>query len=101
MRQLISHLNETDPSFNKTALWQQILDICRDTAFYFAQGVLKKYPGKILKDRHFEIFGMDLMLDKDMKVWMCEVNTDPGLGYPDKEVLGSQPRLPEGAACLR
>ena len=44
---------------------------------------------------------MDLMLDKRMKVWMCEVNTDPGLGllafwtvawlrgYPDKEVLGS------------
>ena len=29
---------------------------------------------------------MDLMLDKKMKVWMCEVNTDPGLGYPDKEV---------------
>ena len=28
---------------------------------------------------------MDLMLDKKMKVWMCEVNTDPGLGYPDKE----------------
>jgi hypothetical protein len=32
---------------------------------------------------------MDLMLDKDLKVWMCEVNTDPGLGYPDEEVLGS------------
>jgi len=32
---------------------------------------------------------MDLMLDKDLKVWMCEVNTDPGIGYPDKEVLGS------------
>ena len=28
---------------------------------------------------------MDLMLDKKMKVWMCEVNTDPGLVYPDKE----------------
>lgn len=28
---------------------------------------------------------MDLMLDKKMKVWICEVNTDPGLGYPDKE----------------
>ena len=32
---------------------------------------------------------MDLMLDKKFKVWMCEVNTDPGIGYPDKEVLGS------------
>jgi len=87
MRQLISHLSETYPSFNKTALWQQILNIAADTSRYFANGVHRF--GKITRDRHFEIFGMDLMLDKDLKVWMCEVNTDPGLGYPDDEVLGS------------
>merc|ERR1712072_1085861 len=66
---------------------QQILDICADTAVYFGKGVQRF--GKIVRDRHFEIFGMDLMLDKDMKVWMCEVNTEPGLSYPDEEVLGS------------
>jgi len=87
VRQLISHLAETNPSFSKQNLWQQILSIAIDTARYIAQGVLKK--STIVSDRHFELFGMDLMLDKDMKVWMCEVNTDPGLGYPDKEVLGS------------
>merc|ERR1712093_407426 len=58
-----------------------------DTAIYISQGVRK--TTKTVRDRHFEIFGMDLMLDKDLKVWMCEVNTDPGLAYPDKEVLGS------------
>merc|ERR1719503_43620 len=26
--------------------------------------------------------------DKNKKVWMCEVNTDPGMGYPDELVLG-------------
>jgi len=87
VRQLVSHLAETNPSFSKQNLWQQILNIAIDTARYIAQGVLKK--STIVPDRHFELFGMDLMLDKDMKVWMCEVNTDPGLGYPDKEVLGS------------
>jgi hypothetical protein len=87
MRQLVSHLAETCPSFSKQALWQQILNIAADTARYIGQGVQRN--SKPLHDRHFEIFGMDLMLDKDMKVWMCEVNTDPGLSYPDKEVLGS------------
>jgi len=87
MRQLVSHLAETQPSFDKQKLWQQILNIAADTASYIAQGVQRHR--KTVPDRHFEIFGMDLMLDKDMQVWMCEVNTDPGLGYPDKEVLGS------------
>lgn len=87
MSQLVSHLAETNPSFNKRMMWQQVLDIAADTTHYFAKGI-RRY-GKIVRDRHFELFGMDLMLDKDLKVWMCEVNTDPGLSYPDKEVLGS------------
>jgi len=87
MKQLVSHLTETYPSFDKQRLWQEILSIAKDTAMYFARGV-QRY-GKIRSDRHFEVFGMDLMLDKDLKVWMCEVNTDPGLAYPDEEVLGS------------
>jgi len=87
MKQLVAHLSETYPNFSKQDLWQQILSISADTASYFAKGVLKN--NKMVPDRYFEIFGMDLMLDKDLKVWMCEVNTDPGLGYPDEEVLGS------------
>jgi len=87
MRQLESYLADNFPQFRKRALWQQILNISADTAKYIAQGVRRH--SKTVRDRHFEIFGMDLMLDKDLKCWMCEVNTDPGLGYPDKEVLGS------------
>merc|ERR1711865_891526 len=87
VKELVAHLVATRPGFSKTELWQQILNIATDTASYIAQGVQRN--GKVVKDRHFEIFGMDLMLDKDMKVWMCEVNTDPGLSYPDREVLGS------------
>jgi hypothetical protein len=87
VRQLVAHLAENYPKFSKRALWQQILEISEQTSRYFAKGIRPQC--KIVRDRHFEIFGMDLMLDKDFKVWMCEVNTDPGLGYPDKEVLGS------------
>jgi hypothetical protein len=85
MRQLQSYLSENFPNFRKRVLWQQILEIARDFTTYVAKDT--KGRGKLIRDRHFEIFGMDLMLDKDLKVWMCEVNTDPGLGYPDKEVL--------------
>lgn len=86
MKQLVSYLTEHYPNFNKHMLWREILNISTETASYIARGVRRH--SKTVPDRHFEIFGMDLMLDKDLKVWMCEVNTDPGLGYPDKEVLG-------------
>lgn len=87
VKQLVAHLQENDPTFDRQAFWQQILSIATDTANYVAQGIKRR--SKTARDRHFELFGMDLMLDKDMKVWMCEVNTDPGLSYPDKEVLDS------------
>jgi len=87
MRQLVTHLSENYPAFNKKDMWRQVLSIAEDTTRYLAHGTqrhMKTVPG-----RHFELFGMDLMLDKDFKVWMCEVNTDPGLSYPDDKVLGS------------
>eukprot|EP00933_Yihiella_yeosuensis_P069426 TRINITY_DN7595_c0_g3_i1.p1 TRINITY_DN7595_c0_g3~~TRINITY_DN7595_c0_g3_i1.p1 ORF type:complete len:541 (+),score=136.61 TRINITY_DN7595_c0_g3_i1:62-1684(+) len=87
MKQLMAYLAGTRPSFRKAMIWQQILQISAETAQYIAKSIKKNYT--VQKDRHFEIFGMDLMLDKNLKVWMCEVNTDPGLGYPDKLVLGS------------
>merc|ERR1719265_2329784 len=50
---------------------------------------MKPHHGELEKGRHFEIFGMDLMLDKNLQIWMCEANNDPGLSYPDDEILGS------------
>eukprot|EP00931_Biecheleriopsis_adriatica_P051843 TRINITY_DN3009_c0_g1_i1.p1 TRINITY_DN3009_c0_g1~~TRINITY_DN3009_c0_g1_i1.p1 ORF type:complete len:537 (+),score=92.07 TRINITY_DN3009_c0_g1_i1:103-1611(+) len=89
MRQLEAYLAKHYPFFDKRKLWEQILDIARDMACYIAQAPCVRRYGKLIPDRHFEIFGMDLMLDKKLKVWMCETNTDPGLEYPDKDVLGS------------
>jgi len=87
VRQLMTYLASVYPGFDKRIIWQQILQIASDTAVYIGKSIQRN--SKVVADRHFEIFGMDLMLDKDLKVWMCEVNTDPGIGYPDKEVLGS------------
>eukprot|EP00930_Biecheleria_cincta_P050682 TRINITY_DN3586_c0_g1_i2.p1 TRINITY_DN3586_c0_g1~~TRINITY_DN3586_c0_g1_i2.p1 ORF type:complete len:486 (-),score=76.42 TRINITY_DN3586_c0_g1_i2:117-1574(-) len=89
MRQLVNYLKKTRPDFDKQHLWRQILGIATDTSRYIAHSVRQQSKSKVVKDRHFEIFGMDLMLDRHLKVWMCEVNTDPGLGYPAQEVLGS------------
>lgn len=88
MKALTFYLAKNHPGFSKQLLWQQIINISASFACYIAQH-LQSRSKKCTPDRHFELFGMDLMLDKNLKVWMCEVNTDPGLDYPDDEVLGS------------
>lgn len=87
MRRLEQYLADNYPSFDKRRLWHQILSIAKDYANYLANSPSVKRHGKLAPNRHFEIFGMDLMMDKNLKVWMCEVNTDPGLSYPDEKVL--------------
>lgn len=87
MRQLVSYLTDKYPSFDKHRLYHQILNIAKEFARYIAKAPNVRRHGKLLHDRHFEIFGMDLMMDKNFKVWMCEVNNDPGLSYPDEKIL--------------
>jgi hypothetical protein len=84
MRQLAAYLTENHPAFKKHMMWRQILDIATEVASYLSHGVLKQ--SHVARDRHFEVFGMDLMLDKNLKVWMCNVGTESNWGYPEKEI---------------
>jgi tubulin polyglutamylase TTLL2 len=87
MRELHAYLAEHHRSFDKKELWSQILSIAAEVARYISRAPSLRQHGDFVPNRHFETFGMDLMLDKNLKVYMCETNTDPGLLYPDKKVL--------------
>lgn len=87
VRELEEHLSKTRPgSFEHAKVWAQITTIARETAEYISKSRAIRKHGSLVKDRHFELLGMDLMLDNDLKVWMCETNPDPGLDFPDQEV---------------
>lgn len=86
--ELENYLADTHPSYDKKDLWAQIIRIAADVTRYLAKArPVLKYA--CLKNRHFEIFGLDLMLDKKLNVYMCECNAGPGMDYPDKLILGS------------
>jgi len=89
MRELEAYLEANHRSYSKEALWSQICRIAADTTRYLAKAPAAQGNKQPRPDQHFEVFGMDLMLDKNLKVWMCETNSGPGLDYPDKKVLGS------------
>jgi len=88
MRYLEQYLTKHHPGYDGAFLWKQIVGIAADTVLYIARAPSVRQYGKFPSGRFFEIFGMDLMLDKHLNVYMCEVNTNPGLDYPDKIILG-------------
>ena len=41
----------------------------------------------------FELFGFDFLLDEDFRVWLIEINTNPYLGTPNKEMEILVPKM--------
>jgi len=89
MRELEKHLAKMYPNFDLEAFWKQIVHISAKTVRYIGQASSVRQYGKLAPNRHFELLGLDLMVDKDLKIYMCEINGSPGVDYPDKLVLGS------------
>lgn len=35
----------------------------------------------------FELFGFDFLVDEDFRSWLIEINTNPYLGTPNKDMV--------------
>ena len=52
--------------------------------------------------RHFEVYGMDILMDDKFKLWLLECNNSPGLcDSPDKLKVGNKTRVDFGAREAR
>jgi D-alanine-D-alanine ligase-like ATP-grasp enzyme len=43
----------------------------------------------------FELFGFDFLLDEDFRLWLLEINTNPFLGTPNKDMVILVPKMVE------
>lgn len=43
----------------------------------------------------FELFGFDFLLDEDFRLWLIEINTNPFLGTPNKDMVVLVPTMIE------
>ena len=85
---LFSEILETtnDPSIVKT-IKQNIHNLCETTMSALANFVLfytcPKFPNKekdqIFSGRPFHIFGIDVLIDSNLKAWLLEINISPSL----------------------
>ncbi|CAJ1434334.1 unnamed protein product [Effrenium voratum] len=59
------------PAF-RLNFWQQVKSICMEVCLGMKEGIAEK--GKL---GQFEVFGMDVIVDADQRVYMLEANRDP------------------------
>ena len=45
----------------------------------------------------FEVFGFDFLLDEDFRIWLIEINTNPYLGVPNKDMKILVPQMIDDA----
>lgn len=88
IKQMEAHLSKEHTIFDRGDFWSQILRIATETVRYLAQAPAIRQHGKLAPEQFFDILGMDLILDRSAKVWMCETNGSPGLSDQDREVFG-------------
>lgn len=88
MWELEKYLAKSRPEFDRNVLWSQILRISKDVVHYLSKASPICRHGKLMPEQFFDILGMDLILDENLKVWMCETNGSPSLCDQDREVHG-------------
>ena len=45
------------------------------------------------RKNQFELFGFDFLFDEDFRVWLIEINTNPFLGTPNKDMQLLVPKM--------
>lgn len=63
-------------------IMEQILDTVA-TTLALVQHAMAPNERKTIVDPFFELYGFDLLLDKDFRMWLLEVNTFPSMGFDE------------------
>ena len=85
------YLDAEFPSY-KLNFWTHILPRIKDLMIdSYLSAKKTMHRGK--RNRVFEFFGFDFLIDEDFRVWLIEVNTNPYLGIPNEYIESLLPTM--------
>lgn len=92
------YLNSEFPQY-KVNFWTHILPRIKDLMIdSFISGKKTMHRGK--RNKVFELFGFDFLIDEDFRVWLIEVNTNPYLGIPNEYIEDLLPKMLDDLLAL-
>jgi len=102
-KRLLRHLKKEHAGFRESDMWRQLSNIGRETLnAIISHDTCRRYAKKMVPGRHFEVFGMDILMDDKFKLWLLECNNSPGLcDSPEKLKVGKKTRIDFGAREAR
>lgn len=54
---------------------------------------VKKDLNQLKRKNCFEFLGYDFLIDSEFRVWLLEVNNNPYLGVPNKQIKSLLPKM--------
>lgn len=83
----------------KINFWTHILPRIKDLMIdSFLSAKKTMHRGK--RNKVFEFFGFDFLIDEDFRVWLIEVNTNPYLGIPNEFIEELMPKMLDDMIAL-
>jgi len=91
----IDVMTANEPKFSAEKFWTDVTEIARVVARKLTGNPKVDKPFatcKAFTTNHFEVYGLDIIMDEDCNLALTEANTQPGLDWTD-------PVLPNGVFC--
>ncbi|XP_018319582.1 tubulin polyglutamylase TTLL4-like [Agrilus planipennis] len=78
LRRLLDYL--ADEGVNTTKLWRNIVQLIIKTIIVGEKSIVPSYHSCVQSNYNcYELFGIDVLLDEKLKLWLLEVNISPSL----------------------
>lgn len=94
LQKLLDLLPEYLPDFSEENFWHQMRDITETSVRNLCNhSEVQRFVPKGHPGCNFQLFGLDILMNRDGKLFLTEINTRPGMDYTD-EILADGLKVP-------